>query len=222
MTMNIDGIQAWLRLAATRLHEQRVPLTQLDQAIGDGDHGFNMDRGFTAIVAKLDEGAVAADASPTIVLRLAGKTLISTVGGASGPLYGTAFLRAATALDGAAVIDAAGLVAALEAAVTGIGSLGKAVTGEKTLLDALTPAAEAARATLESGGSGSAVAEAAADAAEAGALATVPMLATKGRASYLGERSIGHQDPGATSAALLLRSLADSLVAESAHNAAAR
>jgi dihydroxyacetone kinase-like protein len=181
-----------------------------------------MDRGFTAIVAKLDEGALAPDASPTIVLRLAGKTLISTVGGASGPLYGTAFLRAATALDGATVIDAAGLVAALEAAVTGIGSLGKAVTGEKTLLDALTPAAEAARATLASGGSGSAVAEAAADAAEAGALATVPMLATKGRASYLGERSIGHQDPGATSAALLLRSLADSIVAESAHHAAAR
>jgi dihydroxyacetone kinase-like protein len=227
MSMTIDGIQAWLRLAAERLHEQRVTLTELDQAIGDGDHGFNMDRGFTQIVARLDEG-VAADASPTIVLRLAGKTLISTVGGASGPLYGTAFLRAATALDGTAELEASHLFAALDAAVTGIGSLGKAVAGEKTMLDALIPATEAARDALTAGLDGSGVADAAAAAAEAGALATGPMLATKGRASYLGERSIGHQDPGATSAALLLRALADTLAggsgssAVSARSAAAR
>jgi dihydroxyacetone kinase-like protein len=208
MSMTSDTFEAWLRLSAARIHEQRVPLTQLDQAIGDGDHGFNMDRGFTAIVAKLDEGGLA-DPTPTAILRLAGRTLISTVGGASGPLYGTAFLKAAAALDGVAEAGGSEFVTALEAAVMGIGGLGKASTGEKTMLDALSPALEAARAALDGGEDGDAVVAAAATAAEAGALATVPMLATKGRASYLGERSIGHQDPGATSSALLLRALAD-------------
>jgi dihydroxyacetone kinase-like protein len=208
MSMTSERFAAWLRLAAARLHEQKVALTELDQAIGDGDHGINMDRGFSAIVAKLDAGPTP-DPTPTGVLRLAGRTLISTVGGASGPLYGTGFLKAAAALDGVAEADASQSVAALEAAVLGIGALGKAGIGEKTMLDALTPALQAARAALASGADGAAVLAAAAVAAEGGALATVPMLATKGRASYLGERSIGHQDPGATSSALLLRALAD-------------
>jgi dihydroxyacetone kinase-like protein len=208
MSMTTERFEAWLRLAAARISEQKVPLTQLDQAIGDGDHGLNMDRGFKAIVAKLDAGPTP-DPTPTGILRLAGKTLISTVGGASGPLYGTAFLKAAAALEGAPEADATQCVKALEAAVLGIAGLGKATTGEKTMLDALMPAVEAARAALAAGDDGESILGAAATAAEAGALSTVPMLATKGRASYLGERSIGHQDPGATSSALLLRALVD-------------
>jgi dihydroxyacetone kinase-like protein len=214
--MTTDDLETWLRLAADRLHESAGELTKLDQAIGDGDHGTNMDRGFTAIVAKLDaerdNGAAAGGGSPPDpagLLRLAGKTLISTVGGAAGPLYGTAFLRAGGALADRSELSAADGVAALEAAIGGIAGLGKATIGEKTMLDALTPALEAARAALAGGGDGPAVLAAAADAAQAGAAATIPMLATKGRASYLGERSIGHQDPGATSSALLLRALAD-------------
>jgi dihydroxyacetone kinase-like protein len=210
----LDQLDAWLRAAAARLHDEAPRLTALDQAIGDGDHGINMDRGFTAIVAMLDARAPADPAAPEAasasdLVRTAGKTLISTVGGASGPLYGTAFLRAATALTGEHAGASAAFVAAVEAAAAGIGALGKSTTGEKTMLDAIVPAAAAARAALESGADTAAVVRAAADAAEAGAEATIPLLATKGRASYLGERSIGHRDPGATSAALLLRTLAD-------------
>lgn len=216
--MTIDDLEVWLRLAADRLHDSAGRLTQLDQAIGDGDHGTNMDRGFTAIVAKLDAARTAetpagraADGSsdPAGLLRLAGKTLISTVGGAAGPLYGTAFLRAAGAVTDGPELTAGDGVAALEAAIGGIAGLGKATVGEKTMLDALTPALDAARSAVAAGADGPAALAAAADAAEAGARATIPMLATKGRASYLGERSIGHQDPGATSSALLLRALAD-------------
>jgi len=238
----IEVLDAWLRLSAERLHEQSRFLTTLDQAIGDGDHGINMDRGFTAIVGVLDAATAATDGAATaapaaaghpaaaataaagppaaagpatgadraaMLLRTAGRTLISTVGGAAGPLYGTAFPRAAAALPGAGDSSAAAVVAALEAAATGIAGLGKASTGEKTMLDAIVPAATAARAALEAGADAAEVASAAAEAAEAGVLATVPMVATKGRASYLGERSAGHQDPGATSAALLIRALAD-------------
>jgi dihydroxyacetone kinase-like protein len=209
----IEVIDAWLRLAADRIHEQAAALTALDQAIGDGDHGTNMDRGFSAIRALLDAGPPDGDEPRTVAatrLRTAGRTLISTVGGAAGPLYGTALMRA-----GGAVADSPGsgagsvLVAALDAAIGGIQQLGKAVTGEKTMLDALVPAAEAARTAVAADKDAAVVAVAMAEAAEAGALATIPMLATKGRASYLGERSVGHQDPGATSAALLLRALAD-------------
>ena len=209
-----DGVAAWLRAAAERVHAEAPSLTALDQAIGDGDHGINMDRGFGAIVAMLDERAApedgAADAAATAdLLRQAGKTLISKVGGAAGPLYGTAFLRGAGALAGDHASDAAAFVAALEAATGGISALGKSTEGEKTMLDALFPASRAAREALDAGGDLGAVTAAARDAAASGATATVPMLATKGRASYLGERSIGHQDPGATSAALLLAVLAD-------------
>jgi dihydroxyacetone kinase-like protein len=208
------ALEAWLRLSAERLHEQAPALTALDQAIGDGDHGINMDRGFTAVLAALDGASApgAADddvAASAALLKSVGRTLISTVGGASGPLYGTAFLRAASATATADGGSAGRLVAALEAAVAGIEALGKATTGEKTMLDALAPAIAAGRSALDAGADAAGVAAAAADAAEAGALATVPLIATKGRASYLGERSAGHQDPGATSAALLLRALAD-------------
>ena len=210
----IDVIDSWLRLAATRLHEQAPALTALDQAIGDGDHGTNMDRGFSAIVALLDGGAPEGDSELAVAgarLRTAGRTLISTVGGAAGPLYGTALMRAGGAVAGAdAALDTtAVLVAGLEAAIGGIEQLGKATTGEKTMLDALVPAAAAGREAVEQGAPTPAVTAAIAAAAEAGAVATIPILATKGRASYLGERSIGHQDPGATSSALLLRALAD-------------
>jgi dihydroxyacetone kinase-like protein len=213
----IDVIDAWLRLAASRIHEEAAALTALDQAIGDGDHGTNLDRGFSAIVAAL-EATPEGDGPAALAgarLRTSGRTLISTVGGAAGPLYGTALMRAGGAVA-AAGDDAAGgpvLVAALDAGIGGIAALGKSQAGEKTMLDALIPALEAGRAAVGGGADTAGVTAAMADAAEAGARATVPMLATKGRASYLGERSIGHQDPGATSAALLLRALADTTAA---------
>jgi dihydroxyacetone kinase-like protein len=208
-----DGLVAWLRVAAGRLHEEAPALTALDQAIGDGDHGINMNRGFTAIVAMLDgreaPAADATDATATAdVLRQAGRTLISTVGGAAGPLYGTAFMRAAGVFATEQPSTAAAFVAALEAATGGIAALGKATEGEKTMLDALWPASRAAHEALDAGGDLRAVSAAARDAARAGSDATIPMLATKGRASYLGERSIGHRDPGATSSTILLETIA--------------
>jgi dihydroxyacetone kinase-like protein len=217
----IDVVEAWLRLAADVIHGQATALTALDQAIGDGDHGINMDRGFTAIVGVLEADRPTEDserAAAGALLRTAGRTLISTVGGASGPLYGTAFMRAggAVAAAGSDMPAAAVIVAALEAGIGGIEALGKATTGEKTMLDALVPAARAGRDAVAAGADWPAVTAALAEAAEAGAAATIPMLATKGRASYLGERSIGHQDPGATSAALLLRALADASAGVSA------
>ena len=204
-------LEAWLRLAASRLHEQRTALIILDQAIGDGDHGINMDRGFTAIVAKLDalDAAGPRDEDPAALLKLASKTLISTVGGASGPLYGTGFLKLAASVTGRTTLDGAAIVAALDAATAGIAAIGRSKQGEKTMLDALVPAVAAARSALEAGADLPAILVAAHQAAKAGATATIPLLATKGRASYLGERSIGHQDPGATSAALILGALAD-------------
>jgi phosphoenolpyruvate---glycerone phosphotransferase subunit DhaL len=212
--MNLRQLDAWLRLAANRLRDQATTLTQLDQAIGDGDHGINMDRGFTAIVALLDSQAAAPNGVSSGqavggLLRQAGQTLIKTVGGASGPLYGTAFLRAAAVYSRAESPSIVDTVTAMQAAVEGIGALGRSTTGEKTMLDALVPAVTAAQAALEAGQDDGAVLAAARGAAEAGAQATIPMHATKGRASYLGERSIGHQDPGATSAALLVGALAD-------------
>jgi dihydroxyacetone kinase-like protein len=214
----LEILDPWLRTAAERIHTEAPHLTELDQAIGDGDHGTNMDRGFKAIVAALDarpapDPATTDRAATAELLRVVGRTLISTVGGASGPLYGTAFLRASAAVGGLSepATSAAAIVAALEAAATGIAALGKSTTGEKTMLDAIVPAATAARAALDGGGDASATIAAARDAARSGAEATIPLLATKGRASYLGERSIGHQDPGATSAALLLAALADTV-----------
>ena len=201
MSLDAAWAQRWIELAAADIAEQRGYLVDLDRAIGDGDHGENMDRGFKAAVEALEQtqpGSVAE------VLKTVAKTLMSTVGGAAGPLYGTAFLRASKAA-GDGNLDGAGVAALITGALDGIQARGKATTGEKTMVDAWTPALEAARAAAESGGDPAAVLEAAATAAEAGAAATEPMRATKGRASYLGERSIGHLDPGAVSTSLILR-----------------
>jgi dihydroxyacetone kinase-like protein len=188
------------------IHEQAAYLTELDSAIGDADHGVNMDRGFTAVMAKLPN---VAEADVGSVLKAVGATLVSTVGGASGPLYGTAFLRAGMALAGKQELEVEDVVLALSAAVEGVMARGKAQRGEKTMLDALGPALDAFQTQAAAGAPLKEALRVAADAAEAGMRATIPLLATKGRASYLGERSIGHQDPGATSSALLLRAMLD-------------
>jgi len=211
MELTSDLLVACLQRVAAVLHEQRQYLTDLDAAIGDADHGTNMDRGFAAVAARLDS---ATGQSPDVLLKLVATTLISTVGGASGPLYGTAFLRAGTALAGKSSLTIADCLAGFNAAVQGVIDRGKATTGEKTMLDALVPAQEAFAAAAEEGVDLLEAFKRAAEAAEAGAEATTPMLATKGRASYLGERSAGHQDPGATSSALMLRAVADVLAAE--------
>ena len=201
MSLDAAWARRWIELAAADVAEQRDYLVDLDRAIGDGDHGENMDRGFKAAVEALGQ---AQPASVAEVLKTVAKTLMSTVGGAAGPLYGTAFLRASKAA-GDGELDGAGVAAVIAGALEGIQARGKATTGEKTMVDAWTPALEAARAAAESGSEPAAVLEAAATAAESGATATEPMRATKGRASYLGERSIGHLDPGAVSTSLILR-----------------
>ncbi|MDU7041979.1 MAG: dihydroxyacetone kinase subunit DhaL [Actinomyces sp.] len=204
MSLDAAWARRWIELAAADIAEQRDYLVDLDRAIGDGDHGENMDRGFKAAVEALGQ---AQPASVAEVLKTVAKTLMSTVGGAAGPLYGTAFLRASKAA-GDGELDGVGVAAVIAGALDGIQARGKATTGEKTMVDAWTPALEAARAAAESGSDPAAVLEAAATAAESGAAATEPMRATKGRASYLGERSIGHLDPGAVSTSLILRAAA--------------
>ena len=201
MSLDAAWARRWIELAAVDIAEQRDYLVDLDRAIGDGDHGENMDRGFKAAVEALGQ---AQPGSVAEVLKTVAKTLMSTVGGAAGPLYGTAFLRASKAA-GDGELDGAGVAAVIAGALEGIQARGKATTGEKTMVDAWTPALEAARTAAESGSDPAAVLEAAATAAESGAAATEPMRATKGRASYLGERSIGHLDPGAVSTSLILR-----------------
>lgn len=206
MATDGPGALAWLQRVADVLRANRDYLTDLDSAIGDADHGTNMDRGFTAVMAKVS-GQDPSDIGA--LLKTVGMTLVSTVGGASGPLYGTAFLRAGAALAGKATIETADIAAALDAALEGIKARGRATRGEKTMIDALEPAIEAYKSSAASGGDISAALRAAASAAEDGMRATIPLLATKGRASYLGERSIGHQDPGATSMSLILRAASD-------------
>jgi dihydroxyacetone kinase-like protein len=202
--VNASTVRRWLEGAAASVREQREYLTQLDAAIGDADHGTNMDRGFAAVVEKL---AGADDLPPGKVLTTAGATLVSTVGGASGPLWGTALRRAGRALGDAEEFDAVDLADALDAALEGVVELGAAQEGDKTMVDALAPAVRALRADLDGGGTVTSALAAARTAAEEGMRATVPLQASKGRASYLGERSIGHQDPGATSTALILAAL---------------
>ena len=203
MGLDLDWALQWLALSAQAMADHREELIELDRPIGDSDHGENMDRGFKAVTAKLAETP---PETPGAALKLTAMTLMSKVGGAAGPLYGTAFLRAATALGDHAEIDAATLVAALQAARDGIVARGKAEPGDKTMVDAWTPAVEAAAAVAAaSDGDVHKVLDAAAEAAEAGAVSTDPMEARNGRASYLGERSIGHRDPGAVSTALILR-----------------
>ncbi|GGE89672.1 dihydroxyacetone kinase subunit DhaL [Mycetocola zhadangensis] len=206
MTLGTSWAIDWTRACAAVIAEHRVELITLDRDIGDGDHGENMDRGFSAVVGKLDD--LASDATPSDVLKLVATTLISTVGGASGPLFGTAFLKASVAIGSEPQLDSAAVVALLRAARDGIVLRGKAETGDKTMIDAWTPAVDAAADAQAAGEDEAAVLAAAATAAERGAEATEPLIARKGRASYLGERAIGHRDPGAQSTALLLRAAA--------------
>jgi dihydroxyacetone kinase-like protein len=200
-TVDDVALGRWIREFARRVSEHKELLTELDSAIGDADHGANMDRGLTAVVAALDGNPPTGAAA---LLKSAGMTLVSTVGGASGPLYGTLFLRMATAAAGDGPLDPAGFAGALRAGLDGVVARGKAVAGDKTMFDALAPACDALDAALAAGAPLAAALAEAARAADAGRDATTPMLARKGRASYLGERSIGHQDPGATSVALLV------------------
>ena len=208
--MHADVFQAWIAVAARAVEEQRDPLTQLDAAIGDADHGINLARGFTAVLTALE---AATPATPGAVLTLTGSTLISKVGGASGPLYGVAFRRAGKALGDAPDVDLAALAGALEAALAGVQQLGAAREGDKTMVDALAPATGAFSKAISEGASPTDALSALAEAAQAGATATISMQALKGRASYLGPRSVGHEDPGAASTALILGALRDAALA---------
>lgn len=199
---------AWMRRFGDAIRENKEYLTRLDAAIGDSDHGINMDRGFQAVQVKLD---AATPGDLGALYKLVGSTLISTVGGASGPLYGTAFLRMGGALAGRSSAGARELGTALAVAYDGVATRGRSGRGEKTMLDAFGPAVDAFEAGPDDERTLAEVLAVAAAAAEEGAQATKPLMATKGRASYLGEKSIGHQDPGATSTWLLFRALADSV-----------
>jgi dihydroxyacetone kinase-like protein len=201
--ITVNELKSWLRQFAQLISDHRDELTTLDAAIGDADHGTNMERGMSAVVADLSGDSVGE------LCRKAGMTLVSTIGGASGPLYGTFLLRFGSSAGDVAELDATGLAAAMRAGLDGIVARGKAEREDKTMYDALAPAVEA----LEAGISDplDIALRTAAEAADKGRDATIEMLARKGRASYLGERSIGHQDPGATSAALLVRAAATTL-----------
>ncbi|MEU1433916.1 dihydroxyacetone kinase subunit DhaL [Streptomyces sp. NPDC005786] len=198
--LDADFFRRWMSTTTASVDREAAHLTELDSAIGDADHGSNLQRGFAAVSAALEKEP---PQSPGAVLMLAGRQLISTVGGASGPLYGTLLRRTGKALGDAPAVTDEQLAQALGEGVAAVAQLGGAQAGDKTMLDALLPAVEVLGTSFEAG----------AEAARAGALATVPLQARKGRASYLGERSIGHQDPGATSAALLIAALAETATA---------
>ncbi len=204
MQITAEHVLRFIEEVAARVKEQRDYLTQLDSAIGDADHGANLDRGFSTVLTKLPG---VADKDIGSILKTVGTTLVSTVGGASGPLYGTAFLRAGMATADRFELGANDVVAALEAALEGIQARGKAQRGEKTMVDAIGPGLDALKQAQASGADFLSALRLAVAATEEGMKATIPMLATKGRASYLGERSIGHQDPGATSAYLMAQAL---------------
>ncbi len=208
MPTNRAQILDWIRSYAAVIRENRDYLTQLDSAIGDADHGANMDRGFQAVVAKL---AGVEDKDIGTILKTSGMTLLSTVGGAGGPLYGTLFMQFGTAGAGKEELADADLVAMFDAGLKGVVSRGKAEVGDKTMVDALTPAVAALREAVDKGEPLPAALEAMRAAAEQGMTGTIPLVARKGRASYLGERSAGHQDPGATSSYLLLKTAAETL-----------
>jgi dihydroxyacetone kinase-like protein len=205
-SLSYEDVLAWLKAYASTIAENREQLTKLDSAIGDADHGINMDRGMSAALAKLDgleEGDVGT------LLKTVGMALISTVGGAGGPLYGTLFLQMGTATAGKDELRPDDWQAALEAALAGVQMRGKAEPGDKTMVDALMPGKDALAQALAEGAEFAEALRRSASAAEDGMRATVPLVARKGRASYLGERSAGHQDPGATSSYLLLKTAAD-------------
>ena len=211
MTVGYAQVLAWVKAFASTVAESREYLTRLDSAIGDADHGTNMDRGMKAVLAKLDaqEGE-----DIGALLKTVGMTLVSTVGGAGGPLYGTLFLQMGMATTGKSELEPEDWAAALDAAVKGVQMRGKAEPGDKTMIDALIPARDAFSSALSDGASFEDALRGSADAAEQGMEATIPLVAKKGRASYLGERSAGHQDPGATSTHLLVKTAAETWVAE--------
>jgi len=204
-----DAVLEWIKTYASAIADNKDYLTQLDAAIGDADHGANMDRGFQAALTKLPG---VSDKDIGTILKTVGMTLVSTVGGAGGPLYGTLFMQMGTSSAGKLELTLADWVDALEAGVNGVVMRGKANLGDKTMVDALTPALVTLK---EAAANGTPMREAlvkSAQAAEQGMIATTPLVAKKGRASYLGERSAGHQDPGATSSHLLLKAAADTWV----------
>lgn len=198
----------WLQAVAVVLEQNKDYLTELDAAIGDADHGINMNRGFQKVISQLPS---VADKDIGSILKTVSMTLISTVGGASGPLYGTMFLRASTAVAGKSELTEEDMVALLEAAVDGIVQRGKANLGDKTMLDALSPASDAFKQAIANGASTQEALQQAVAATEQGMKSTIPLVAKKGRASYLGDRSANHQDPGATSTYLILKTLLETL-----------
>ncbi|WP_102192464.1 dihydroxyacetone kinase subunit DhaL [Microbacterium aurantiacum] len=205
-TIDTKSLLDWITRYRDAVVEKREWLTELDSAIGDADHGANMARGMNAVAEKLD--ATGAPASVDELLKVVGMTLVSSVGGASGPLYGTLFLRMGMAAGPVTELDAAALAASLRAGLDGIVARGKAEAGDKTMFDAMAPAVDALDAAIAGGAGLADAARAAADAAATGRDATLPLVARKGRASYLGERSVGHLDPGAASTAILFETLA--------------
>ena len=207
-SVDTSALLAWVREFARLVSAEKDRLTELDSAIGDADHGANLDRGMTAVVAALDAES---PADPAALFKKTGMTLISKVGGASGPLYGTAFIRMATAAGDASSLDPPAVAAVLRAALEGVVARGKASLGDKTMVDALSPAVDALDAALAAGKPLPSALSDAAAAAASGRDATIPLVARKGRASYLGERSAGHQDPGATSVTLLVEAAATAL-----------
>ncbi len=206
MTISRDAVLEWIKAFAGAIAVNKDYLTQLDSAIGDADHGANMDRGFQATLGKLPG---VADKDIGTILKTVGMTLVSTVGGAGGPLYGTLFMQMGAATVGKQELTLADWVAALEAGIKGVIARGKANLGDKTMVDALTPALTALQAAANDGVGLSAALRQSAQTAEQAMRDTIPLVARKGRASYLGERSAGHQDPGATSSHLLLLTAAD-------------
>ena len=204
-------MRGWLGKVAASLEAERDFLTQLDAAIGDADHGINMHRGFTAVMARI---AAVEEATPGQLLKVAGRTFVSTVGGAAGPLYGTAFLQAGEALGDHETFGPRLLGDALRASLEGVQRIGAASVGDKTMVDALTPGLGAYQLELRMGGSLETAACGAREAAAEGMRGTIPLQARKGRASYLGPRSVGHQDPGATSTALMFAALEQAVLAD--------
>lgn len=206
MAVTRDEVLTWIRAYSQVIVENKDYLTELDSAIGDADHGANMHRGFQAVLAKLP---TVEDKDIGTILKTVGMTLLSTVGGAGGPLYGTFFIQAGTKLQAKMEITLTDWTAALDAGINGVVNLGKASVGDKTMIDALAPAAQALNSTAGKEVSMSEALKRSAKAAEEGMKSTIPLVARKGRASYLGERSAGHQDPGATSSFLLLDTAAN-------------
>lgn len=206
MAVNRDNLLAWLQALQQVYNENKQYLTQLDSAIGDADHGINMDRGFTAVKAELEKNN---PQEIDAILKAVAMALIRTVGGASGPLYGTFFMRASAVCSGKAELETADVVAMFEAGLAGIVQRGKAQLEDKTMVDAWTPALEAMKQALGNGDSLKSVLQKGSAAAEQGMKDTIPLKAKKGRASYLGDRSIGHQDPGATSSYYMIKAAAD-------------